>query len=237
MPTSPALRSRRRFLRFSVRGLIVVVLVLGAGFGWLVRSARVQREAVAGIKREGGSVFYASGRAGSRTLTGQRPWVPLWLVSAIGVDYFDRASVVYFFKDGSDKGLAHVKDLRTLDSLVLLGTNVTDDGLAPLHGLTNLSNLCLSGCTQITDAGLVHLKGMTKLSQAVFRDIQVTDTGLVHLYRLTNLKYLTLSDTPVTDAGVEELRRTLPTLEIIRSPRFPANILRSSQSHRQASDG
>ena len=46
----PVRRPWRRSLRFSVRGLIVLVLVIGAGLGSLVRSARIQREAVAAIK-------------------------------------------------------------------------------------------------------------------------------------------------------------------------------------------
>ena len=45
--TKPVARPWRRFLRFSVRGLIVLVLVIGGWFGWVVRSARIQREAVA----------------------------------------------------------------------------------------------------------------------------------------------------------------------------------------------
>ena len=32
----PVSRPWRRFLRLSVRGLIVLVLLIGAGFGWLV---------------------------------------------------------------------------------------------------------------------------------------------------------------------------------------------------------
>ncbi len=45
-------------LRFSVRGLIVVVLVIGGWMGWMVRCARIQREAVAAIKKAGGGVCY-----------------------------------------------------------------------------------------------------------------------------------------------------------------------------------
>jgi hypothetical protein len=51
----------RRYLRFSARGLIVLVLLIGGGLGWVVRSvrsARIQRGAVAAIVRGGGSVKY-----------------------------------------------------------------------------------------------------------------------------------------------------------------------------------
>ena len=54
----PLLRPWRRFLRLSVRGLIVLVLVIGAGLGWIVHQAHVQRDAVAAIKNAGGSVKY-----------------------------------------------------------------------------------------------------------------------------------------------------------------------------------
>ena len=36
----PTPRPWRRFLRFSVRGMIVVVLVIGGWLGWVVRSAQ-----------------------------------------------------------------------------------------------------------------------------------------------------------------------------------------------------
>jgi hypothetical protein len=38
-------------LRFSVRGLIVLVIVAGAALGWIVRQAHIQGDAVAAIIR------------------------------------------------------------------------------------------------------------------------------------------------------------------------------------------
>jgi hypothetical protein len=54
MPAGPAPHSWRRYLRFSVRGLIVFVVVVGAGLGWIVHQAHVQRDAVAAIQGAGG---------------------------------------------------------------------------------------------------------------------------------------------------------------------------------------
>ena len=64
MPTEFVSRPWRRFLRFSVRGLIVVVLAIGGCLGWVDRSAGIQREAVARIRGAGGFVFYAYHREG-----------------------------------------------------------------------------------------------------------------------------------------------------------------------------
>jgi hypothetical protein len=56
--TAPALPSKRR-KRFglSLRLLMLLVLLLGGGMGWLAYRARVRREAVAAIEAAGGTVF------------------------------------------------------------------------------------------------------------------------------------------------------------------------------------
>ena len=106
MPAGPVSRPWRRFLRFSVRGLIVLVLVIGAGLGWLVRSARIQREAVAAIKKAGGSVNYDWEWSNGKTIPEGKPWAPRgsWIV--IGVDYFGHVTAVWLAAaatDGSDR--------------------------------------------------------------------------------------------------------------------------------------
>jgi hypothetical protein len=47
-----------RYLRISLRGLIVLVLAFGGGLGWFVTHAKVQLDAVTAIERAGGSVKY-----------------------------------------------------------------------------------------------------------------------------------------------------------------------------------
>ena len=68
--SKPASRRWRRYLRFSVRGLIVVVLVVGGWLGWIVRGARIQREAVAAITRAGGRVAYDWERRDGKDIPG-----------------------------------------------------------------------------------------------------------------------------------------------------------------------
>jgi Leucine rich repeat len=234
-----ASRPWRRFLRFSVRGLIVLVLVVGGGLGWLVRSARVQREAVAAITEAGGLVQYDwEWREGSDVPRG-KPRAPTWLVNLIGVDFFGHVTDVRFFSlskatDATfvhvgrltqlerlhvfrwslgDAGLAHLKGMTKLSSLVLCSTQLTDACLAHLKGMTSLTSLHLTD-TQITDAGLVHLKGLTKLSYLNLRGARISGVGPVHLKGLNNLSELSLYGTQITDAAVNELRQALPSLKI-----------------------
>ena len=69
-----------------------------------------------------------------------------------------------------------------LSELNLFQTPVTDDGLAHLKGLTNLTLLNLHG-THVTSAGLAHLRPLTKLSKLDLSSTNVTDDGLPHLNR------------------------------------------------------
>jgi hypothetical protein len=176
----------RRFLRFSVRGLIVVVLVIGAGLGWIVREAHVQRDAVAAIERAGGSVRYHTGWTYSEFPEAQELWAPKWLVDAIGIDYFDQVDSVGFYGSGhpvcTDEALVHVGRLPGLLFLSVDGGSVTDTGLTHVKGLTNLDELNLRS-TQITDAGLADLKGLTKLYRLYLGGSQVTDAGVKRLQR------------------------------------------------------
>ncbi len=98
----PASRLWRRFLRVSVRGLIVLILVFGAGLGWIVHTARLQRDAVAAIERAHGNVAYAAPFGVERFTHGlESRWVK-WVASAIGVDTFCRVWSVRFTGRPSD---------------------------------------------------------------------------------------------------------------------------------------
>ncbi len=91
----PVSRPRRRFLRLSVRGLIIVVLVIGVGLAWLVRSARIKRQAVAAIERAGGAAGYESKlyRGHFPRVTRAEKWRN-WAANLIGIEYFDDVTYV-----------------------------------------------------------------------------------------------------------------------------------------------
>jgi Leucine rich repeat len=206
-------RPWRRYLRFSLRGLIVVVLVVGAEMGWLVRSSGIQREAVAAIEQAGGRAAYNWERVGQHGGTYGEPRAPRWLTDLIGVDYFGHITKVWLGKSGTNAQIALVARLDRVERLDLSFTRVSDAGLVHLKRMTNLSKLHLWG-TEITDAGLVHLKGMTNLTALSLGNTRVTDAGMVHLKGLRNLSILFVSNTRVTDAGIDELKQALPSLKI-----------------------
>ena len=78
---SPVL-SRRRWLQFSLRTLMVVTIVIGLGLGWFasrLEKARRQADAVAGLRRAGANVFYEHELAERhRETNADGTWNPDW---------------------------------------------------------------------------------------------------------------------------------------------------------------
>jgi len=180
---------RRRWFQFSLRTLLVFMLVCGAGLGWLawkMQRATRQRETVEAIVDVGGRVFYDYQLdEGGAVIPGAQPTAPLLLRKSLGGDFFCNVTIVH-----------------------LGGKRVTD-----LKGLIDLQELYLDDA-QVTDAGLVHLKGLANLEELRLDDTNVTDAGLEHLEGLTSLKGLYLYETKVTDDGVKKLQDALPDCKI-----------------------
>jgi internalin A len=215
MPSETVSRPWRRFLRLSVRGLIVLVLVLGVWLGWLVHSARIQRDAVAAIKSAGGRVSYDWEWNNGKSLPAGKPSAPQWLVDLIGVDYFDHVTYVFLTPSvADDAAFAQVGRLTHVQTLIhdqsswdceFTTPTLSDAGLSHLTGLTHLSELCFRD-SRVTDAGLVHLKGLTNLTLLFLDRNQITDAGLAHLTGLKKLTSLSLSSSQITDAGLVHLK-------------------------------
>ena len=195
MPAVAVSRPWRRFLRFSVRGLILLVVVMGAGLGWMVRSARIQREAVEAIKSAKGTVRYDWEWNHGHTIRHGKPWAPRWLIDRLGPDYFGEVTRVEFW----------------------YGTTPAEETFVEVGRLTQLQSLIV--VPPVRDADLQHLEGLTSLSSLYLSNtqgIQVTDAGLMHLKALTKLDELAIFSAKVTDAGANELKRALPKLKIQR---------------------
>ncbi len=113
----------------------------------------------------------------------------------------------------TDAGIAHLADLTKLDTLLLSESGVTDAGLSSLRKLAKLERLYLAD-TEISDAGLAKLSGLTSLTTLSLRRTNVSDAGLVHLSGLVNLETLLLAGTSISDEGLKTLAG-LPKLKLL----------------------
>jgi hypothetical protein len=230
----PVARHWRRFLRFSMRGLIVLVLVIGGWLGWIVRSARIQREAVATIRKADGEISYDwEWKNGVRTPV-KGPNIPRRLVEAFGVDYFGhvvRVSLsgreLHRILRKAEQLLAELKNQSHATNEepseprdLLIGCTPDEARIGPqrwepnereavlplLKGLSGLSRLDLHG-VDLTGDLLLWLEELTSLTHLDLGTTRITDSQLCSLRTLVKLSELDLDDTAITDAGVAHLKR------------------------------
>ena len=113
--------------------------------------------------------------------------------------------------------------------LDIRNTNVTDEGLRHLTGLSSLEQLVLGNddlsgsrgieriqppTSPITDAGLVHLRDLPRLMSLNVSGLPITDAGLASIDDLPNLGALYLSRTKVHGQNLGKLK-WLPKLAIL----------------------
>jgi len=122
MPAGQDSRPWWSYARFSVRGLVALVVLIGGGLGWLVRSARDQRDAVAAIQKARGRVSYEWQWNDGRSTPNGEPLWPRWLVNRVGVDFFGHVSSVEL-GHGTDAALVYVGYLTQLEKLDLRGSS------------------------------------------------------------------------------------------------------------------
>jgi Leucine Rich repeat len=190
---------------------MVLVLVLGGWLGWIVHRARVQREVVAAVEREGGQVGYESD-GDVYFLPKRRIWAPRWLVDSLGIDYFSSVDHVGFDKPGADEIAGLLARLPRLDGADFDDSDLSDSGLARLQGL-DLHYLCLLQ-TKVTDAGVRHIRSLTNLEDLYLSHTSVGDAGMADLATLPKLSVLHVNETNVTDLGINSIVK-LPALKFL----------------------
>jgi hypothetical protein len=204
--------AHRRWLRFSLRFLMLLVVLIAIPLAWKVNRVRHQREVVSVIARLDGDLLYDYQRRAITDGPTQQPAGPQWIRRFVGDDFF--ADVVQVQLSGaqvSDGTLARVVSLPELQLLGVRSDNVTDQGLAMVARKKSLMSLTLRS-NRLTPAGIDYLAELPNLQFLRCSGLQVDDRWIPHLAKLKSLRTLVLSDTRITDEGLAGLR-SMPMLD------------------------
>ena len=87
---------------------------------------------------------------------------------------------------------------------------LTDEEIAPLRFMSELTVLGLNDCLYITDVSV--LSELTNLRQLYLSGNQITD--LTPLYNLKNLQHLTIVDNPVSMEQINAFKAAVPNCEV-----------------------
>ncbi len=199
----PAVK-RRRWLRYSMRTMLVVVTLLCVLLALVIVPAQRQRRAVQKIRASSSrseAVYdyeYQGPHGWSAELRG-----PEWLRHWVGVDYFQQVvSVRLELKRGDEVTPNELADLPGLRQLAVYGMPITDDGLRTLACLRKMESLWFES-NQITDDGLEYLSSLTELKSLGVVSNQVTGEGLRPLVAPGKLESLFLQSDSISPRGME----------------------------------
>lgn len=226
----PPTRSTRRWHRFSLRTLLIVVILVAVGLSLLMRHVHEQREtvqrekvAVAELNKLGGSVVCAI------QAEPVLPSLPVWLRKILGDEEYQPVESVLYRANmaivelgsrhpieieglsssnaqGTDAGLKHIGQLTAVRGLYMENRNFENAELEYLCKLSSLKHIDLK-YTPITDVGLEYIGRLTTLESLDLCNTKITDAGLEHIAKLAGLQALFMNNTQITDAGLEHIAK------------------------------
>jgi hypothetical protein len=217
-PKADPPRRKRRWFQFSLRTLMIVVVIVAIPCVWLgrkIEQKRRAREAVAAIIKAGGIVVYdyqkPSLKSGQTFKPVEEPNGPALLRNLLGENFFSEVYAVYHNNTTiTDDEIELLERFPRLQDLNLSGCHMSVAGMARISRLTTLRDLALGGIRPRDDelAGFdfAQLKALTQLEGLALCDTSVSNHDLGQLKELRQLTNLFLDRTNVTDAGLEELK-------------------------------
>ncbi len=147
------------WFQYSLRSMFCFTLfcaVVSAWFGLRLSSSTRQREAVALIKKAGGSVEYDFEIDENGEMLFGRSAGPEWMCDWLGVDILSNAVSVVWFNSDSQFKLELLPLLPSVTIVHLVGGEINDAGIESLCKLSKLRKLFLIN-TSVTQDGLAKI--------------------------------------------------------------------------------
>ena len=204
-------KSRRSWLRFSLRSMMLLVVVIAVPMAWKVNRARNQRVVVAELRKLSAGIIYDYQIVNGIYDPNLPQPGPKWLTDFLGKEYF--IEVHHIAVDGpqvNDETIALISKLPGVVSVALVdrtsGAGITDDGMAHFAEMANLEILVLRS-DRITGTGLMHLSGLRRL-KILGSSGRITDEALEQISKLEHLELLHLSQAAlITDRGLAHIAK------------------------------
>ncbi len=214
----PAAVPRRRWFRVSLRGLMILVLLVGGGVGWLAYKIRTQRGAIQAITAAGGaasSFSFDIPRTDDPWTTRLRRTVQAWAEPWIGNDLFFTVEQVKFSLPVDGAVLANLARFPKLKGLILHDATRIGGGWWYLQELEQLETLELTG-PGTDNTALVAVSQIRSLTTLELFGIKATDAGFAALATLPALRHLDLRFCDnLTAAGMAQILAGVPALRTL----------------------
>ena len=205
-------RKHARVRFWSRAGAGVVVLLLLAVLLPRLASLWQQQRFVELVEASGGAVRYDHRFALRSAIYRDQDEGRLdWLRSLLGKKYVVSMSLARVAPDNVRK----LRKFRKLEEVMLRREHLTDEVVAILHALPNLTGLRLQG-DDVTDDTLARIRSLSQLEFLDLDSTSVTDNGLKQLDGLKQLQMLGVRRTSVTQAGLTSFLVAHPRCRIAK---------------------
>jgi Leucine rich repeat/Leucine Rich repeat len=211
---------RTRRLAISLKGLLLLVLIVGALLAWPINRAREQRRLVKRLPRPGVTLHYDWEFVAAKYTRGSGPPGPRWLRTWLGDEYFQEIVSVDIAETQDhtaalERALDYLRDLDRLRELHINAHSLQDAHMARVAALTRLESLEIGGPNHLTSAGHAHIRSLGNLRSIAINDCAITDVWLDDLATLPSLEVLDVRGNCLTDSALRGLWR-LPHLRQLR---------------------
>jgi internalin A len=208
-------KPRRRWLQFSLRGLLVLMVVVALGLGWIANERRevwLENRAVEEIERLGGDVTRGDNSKSSHNADdpfgGPIPEGLSWQQRLFGESY-NRPVVCVSFPPGTGpEALGSLKRLRAIWAIGLTGARIGDEQIPHLLECRDLTAVHMNA-TDVTDDGVKQLATLPDLDTLLLDHTGVTDDVLAALSQKALID-ISIRDTDITPEGAARLAKSQP---------------------------
>lgn len=216
--TQLVLSRKRRWLRFSLRGLLIVVFLLAVPLAWLgakINTGRRETAYAAAVWKAGGQArFDYNAYAGS--CIAMQPKGPWLLRAVLGKNIFSRICLVDLSGVEDVGGLVGgLEKLSQLDTLTLPAGPQSDELIDSVARLSRLQELTLNG-SEVTPLQMRRLLACDSLGHLELRGASAADEILAELAHAEHLSSVSVISGTTTDDGMKSLSeiKSLYFLEI-----------------------
>lgn len=202
---------RRRWLTFSIRGLMVLVLIAAIGMGWIasMRTQHQREKAIANqIEALDGTVQWNSRSVSSRMLD---PFSPeptqyeQWRAWLLGDDVDSRINRVIFEKACPAELFAELHNLEALTELMIVNGSVSDASCEAISNLASLTDISLVD-TEISAKQLEKISSLPNVNHIYITHASVTKENVKLLAKFPNLTTLSICSSQIPAEGLACLR-------------------------------
>ena len=206
-------KPRRRWLRFSLRGLMIVVLLMCVPLAWIAQKysrMRIEDAVVAEILSADGTVIYpyqktSSPNGGFAKDPSQPAPGPKWLREHLGENIFASVHCVWLLTDKfGDELVARLPQLDDLEVLSLRSSSLTDSSVDSLLKVSRLEELTLDA-DHISPQGLNRLSSHPTLRSLSLYGRLASPTQIRQLEPWPSLQELEIHTTMASDKDLSQL--------------------------------